>query len=44
MLEGAKSEDLRWPQGAKGYVAGSHHLLDAFKLEAERVRNQKTVA
>ena len=44
MLEGAKSEDLRWPQGAKGYVAGSYPLLEAFKLEAERVRNQKSDA
>ena len=44
MLEGAKSEDLRWPQGAKGYVAGSYPLLEAFKLEAERVRNQKSGA
>lgn len=41
LLEGAQSEDLRWPQGAKAYVAGSHPLLDAFKQEAEAVRARK---
>lgn len=41
MLEGAQSEELRWPQGAKAYVAGSHPLLDAFKQEAEAIRARK---
>lgn len=41
MLEGAQSEDLRWPVGAKAYVAGSHPLLDLFAQEAGAIRARK---